>query len=270
MSVRRNVLVWVLTLGCVALARALPSAAAPTRVRALDIHEASLAKALAELAREAGVELLFDRKLVQNVGAKPVRGRLSPDAALAALLAGSGIGYRATPDGAFVLFALPVRRPRRPVTARSRRYWWSEAGPRTPTSAAPRTTSSPTRSRASATSRPPSGITSISSCVAASPRTSRSARRARIPPRSGRPARRSTFELRLAADPGARRRTADAQPAVHPGRVRPERSQRHPPGRDRARRGPDLDGGAASTDRAPSAASSTSCCGANIAGWTST
>lgn len=66
-------------------------------------------KALAELAREAGVELLFDPRLVQNLKAKPVRGRLSVDAALAALLSGSGIGYRATPDGAFVLFVIPTR-----------------------------------------------------------------------------------------------------------------------------------------------------------------
>ncbi len=143
-------LVRVLALGCAILGGGVPADAAPTRVRLLDIHEASLAKALAELAREAGVELLFDRKLVQNVGAKPVRGRLSPDAALAALLAGSGIGYRATRTAPSCCSPCPSAGPRRPVTARSRRYWWSGAGPRTSTSADPKTTSSPTRSRASA------------------------------------------------------------------------------------------------------------------------
>jgi iron complex outermembrane recepter protein len=67
-----------------------------------------MAKALAELAREGGVELLFDPKLVQGLNGNAVQGRLSAEAALAILLAGSGVGYRITPDGAFVLVAAPA------------------------------------------------------------------------------------------------------------------------------------------------------------------
>lgn len=69
-----------------------------------------MAVALADLARQARVDLLFDRKLVRGLRSSPVRGRLSADEALAKLLAGSGVGYRRTADGAFVLFAAPVVR----------------------------------------------------------------------------------------------------------------------------------------------------------------
>lgn len=87
------------------LGAAAPARAAPGAVQ-VDVRQASLAKALSEFAREARVELLYDEALVRNLRAPPVRGRMPPAQALSALLAGSGVGYRATADGAFVLFAL--------------------------------------------------------------------------------------------------------------------------------------------------------------------
>jgi iron complex outermembrane receptor protein len=100
---------WGLVSGCALLAAAVPAEAASPRAVPFDIHQPSMPEALAELAREAGVELLFDPQLVQTLKARPVRGRLSADAALTALLRGSAIGHRATPDGAFVLFVIPAR-----------------------------------------------------------------------------------------------------------------------------------------------------------------
>jgi iron complex outermembrane receptor protein len=69
-----------------------------------------LLDALVELAREEGVELLFNDTLVRNLTAKSVHGKLTVAQALGVLLEGTGIGYRATPDHAYVLFALPRNR----------------------------------------------------------------------------------------------------------------------------------------------------------------
>lgn len=77
----------------------------------LDVRAGDMATALAVLARQAKIELLFDRKLVQGLTVRPVRGRLSGEAALSRLLEGSGVGYRATPAGVFVLFTIPAPRP---------------------------------------------------------------------------------------------------------------------------------------------------------------
>jgi len=92
------------------LALATPRAeAAPAAP--LNIREGAMATALDQLARQARIDLLYDRKLVRGLRARPVRGRFSTEAALAKLLAGSGVGYRTTTDGAFVLFAIPAPPP---------------------------------------------------------------------------------------------------------------------------------------------------------------
>lgn len=57
------------------------------------------------------MELLFDHNLVRGLKARPVSGRLTAEAALGRLLAGSGVGYRKTPNGVIVLFALPATKP---------------------------------------------------------------------------------------------------------------------------------------------------------------
>jgi outer membrane receptor protein involved in Fe transport len=100
-----------LVIGLLAGGMVFASATAQAAPRTLDIREASMATALADLARQARVDLLFDRQLVRGLVARPIRGRVSAEAALGKLLAGSGVGYRVTPDGAFVLFAIPAARP---------------------------------------------------------------------------------------------------------------------------------------------------------------
>lgn len=83
-------------------------AAAPAT---LDVRGGPMKAALADLARQTQIEILFDPRLVRDLTARPLRGRLSSKAALSKLLAGSGVDYRVTPGGAFVLFAIPVPRP---------------------------------------------------------------------------------------------------------------------------------------------------------------
>lgn len=75
----------------------------------VDVRGRSLGDALAELARENGVDILYTADLVQGHQSQAIKGRLSGEQALARLLAGSGIDYRLTPDGVFVLFATPTR-----------------------------------------------------------------------------------------------------------------------------------------------------------------
>ncbi len=106
MSAAARTVTWAIILGCISISCAFPATGAAPAAPLLDIRQPSLSQALAELVRKTGVELLYDERLVGGLRAAPVRGRLPADRALAALLAGSGIGYRRTPDGAFVLFAL--------------------------------------------------------------------------------------------------------------------------------------------------------------------
>ncbi len=90
---------------------------APARVwaapapRTVNIRTPALSQALAELARQTGAEMLYDEALVRNLRASPVRGRLTAQAALSLMLAGTGLGQRMTADGAFVLYRLPLREP---------------------------------------------------------------------------------------------------------------------------------------------------------------
>lgn len=75
-------------------------AAAPVRV---DVAAGPLGAALSELARENGVEVLFTEALVRDQRARALKGRMTPAEALTALLAGSGLTYRSTSDGVFVV-----------------------------------------------------------------------------------------------------------------------------------------------------------------------
>lgn len=81
--------------------------AAPLRV---DVRTGALLDALIELARENNVEILYSADLVRGKPAQAVRGRLTPEQAVGQLLLGSGVGYRLTSDGVFVLFELPKQR----------------------------------------------------------------------------------------------------------------------------------------------------------------
>ena len=92
----------------VLLASAVASAAhaAPGLV---DVQAGALQDALTELARENRADILYPADLVRGRWSLAVKGRLTTEQAVALLLRGSGVGYRITPDGVFVLFELPRR-----------------------------------------------------------------------------------------------------------------------------------------------------------------
>ncbi|MBO9544576.1 TonB-dependent receptor [Caulobacter sp.] len=75
----------------------------------IDIRPGALQDALSELARESGVDILYSADLVRGRRAMAIKGRLTTQQALARLLENSGVGYRITGDGVFVLYALPRR-----------------------------------------------------------------------------------------------------------------------------------------------------------------
>ncbi len=99
--------VWMLILALACLAGPAARAAA-SPARRFDIDQTSMPVALAALARQAGIELLFDHRLVERLKARPIHGRLTVQAALSELLADSGVSYRAGAGGVFVLFAAPA------------------------------------------------------------------------------------------------------------------------------------------------------------------
>lgn len=90
------------------LAAAVSSVARAAPV-VVDVRAAPLQDALAELARENRVDILYSADLVRGRRTPAVRGRLSPEQAVGLLLTGSGVGYRVTSDGVIVLFELPRR-----------------------------------------------------------------------------------------------------------------------------------------------------------------
>lgn len=75
----------------------------------VDLHAGALQDALAELARENRADILYSADLVRGRRTPAVKGRLTTEQAVALLLNGSGVGYRITSDGVFVLSARPGR-----------------------------------------------------------------------------------------------------------------------------------------------------------------
>ncbi len=73
----------------------------------VDVRAGALQDALTELARERQADILYSADLVRGRRTPAVKGRLTTQQAIALLLKGSGVGYRITPDGVFVLFELP-------------------------------------------------------------------------------------------------------------------------------------------------------------------
>ncbi len=71
----------------------------------VDLPAGRLSTALSLLGRQSGIDILFSDGLVGDRSSSQVRGRLTPDAALTSLLAGSGLGFHRTADGAFVIAA---------------------------------------------------------------------------------------------------------------------------------------------------------------------
>lgn len=89
-----------------AVASAGAACAAPVLV---DVRAGALQDGLSELARESGVDILYSADLVRGWRNPAIKGRLTAERALARLLLGTGVGYRVTADGIFILFALPKR-----------------------------------------------------------------------------------------------------------------------------------------------------------------
>lgn len=69
----------------------------------VDVRPGPLGDALAELAREHNLEILFSEDLVHERRVPALKARLTADQALSVLLAGTGVTYRVTQDGSFVL-----------------------------------------------------------------------------------------------------------------------------------------------------------------------
>lgn len=91
-----------------ALAAGAPGAALAQAVsQTYDLPAAPLATTLNRISRDAGLALTVDSALVGNRQAAPVRGQLSPEQALHAALAGSGLQLLKTDAGTYTLRKLP-------------------------------------------------------------------------------------------------------------------------------------------------------------------
>lgn len=94
-----------------ALAIAAVPARAASRTSPVQLRAGPLASALQDLARQTGVELLYDRGLVRGARASSVRGNLTAEAALRQLLGDTGFTMRRAASGAWLV-------ERRPPAAR--------------------------------------------------------------------------------------------------------------------------------------------------------
>jgi outer membrane receptor protein involved in Fe transport len=77
----------------------------------LDMPAQSLSLTLKRVARAGSVELAFDRAATDTLRAPRLKGRYTVDQALAAALAGTGLGVQRTSDGAYVV--KPLSHPQR-------------------------------------------------------------------------------------------------------------------------------------------------------------
>lgn len=97
-----SLLVALLAFGCANAA----SLATP-----LDVRAGLLSEALRQLSRETGVAILFDEATVRGRWGRALRGLYTPEQALEQLLTGSGVEYRRSADGDFVLRPVAVAQP---------------------------------------------------------------------------------------------------------------------------------------------------------------
>jgi hemoglobin/transferrin/lactoferrin receptor protein len=73
----------------------------------LDLPSGSLAASVETLARQTGLQVLFDQRLLDGKQSGALKGRMSAREALDKLLAGSGLSVVATGDGTFALRPAP-------------------------------------------------------------------------------------------------------------------------------------------------------------------
>jgi hemoglobin/transferrin/lactoferrin receptor protein len=88
---------------CLCVLHSLPAMAQTTvaeagSVRTFDIPAQSLASALNAFGRQSGLQVTLAASTTHGVRSHPVNGRLTPQQALAAMLQGTGIPFRITPD----------------------------------------------------------------------------------------------------------------------------------------------------------------------------
>lgn len=88
---------------CVAAIVATLACAAQANPVVLDVPTQDLGAALGELARKAGIQILFSADLVKGKRAPALKGSYSSEAALQALLAASGLEAKARGSGTFAL-----------------------------------------------------------------------------------------------------------------------------------------------------------------------
>ncbi|MGC1304849.1 MAG: TonB-dependent receptor [Caulobacteraceae bacterium] len=81
---------------------AVVAAAAPPSFQ-INLPEQDLSSALAQLARQCNIELLFDQTLVAGKRTPAFHGRESVERALTQLLSRTGLTYRRSPEGAYVV-----------------------------------------------------------------------------------------------------------------------------------------------------------------------
>jgi outer membrane receptor protein involved in Fe transport len=101
-SHRRQRRLWACAGALLVAAQAASSAHASPGL--VDLRAGALQDVLAELARENRADILYSADLVKGRRTPAVKGRLTTEQAVALLLKGSGVGYRITSDGVFVLF----------------------------------------------------------------------------------------------------------------------------------------------------------------------
>ncbi|MEP9400511.1 TonB-dependent receptor [Sphingomonas sp. VNH70] len=77
----------------------------------VSIERQDLGRALLRFSRQSGRQILFAPGLVRGKKAPGVHARMEVDAALAALLRGSGLTHRRTDGGAYLIVAVPVAPP---------------------------------------------------------------------------------------------------------------------------------------------------------------
>ncbi|TPG56545.1 hypothetical protein EAH76_03155 [Sphingomonas glacialis] len=83
---------------------AMPAAAAPKKIH---LNPGRLTTALSQLGAQAGINLLFSPADVGDRQTSGLDGNIPPDSALDRLLLGSGLAFRRTADGAFVIYRVP-------------------------------------------------------------------------------------------------------------------------------------------------------------------
>ena len=90
-------------------AAALIAVASPAAAQAdpvtFDIPSQPLGAALNQFAQQSKIEILFSSQVARDLNSPAIQGKMEPREALAMLLAQSGLSYRATPTGSFVIEA---------------------------------------------------------------------------------------------------------------------------------------------------------------------